>query len=304
LNAFKSERIILRLIEESRKVAGIDDQAYFNCLIRYYGSHTFSEDSIQKNVFVFEFANQNNLSEWIDKKDFTWLMRLNVSHQVTMGLIALHEKCQYPIVHGDLKTSNILLHQDNGNLFAKIGDFGFSGICDDTTINQYYSPLYAEPQILLEDCPFNTKGDIWSMGVMLYELFAQQQSYSGHKLYNFDRLVAWVVTNKQINQISTPDLYEKQAQAQVSKALAHVKKLESNLELESSSNSKTSDSLNEARLRLQETKDAVEEAKNRAKKMNSIIKSCCMFYRKDRPTATELKTQLNEIRQPSIKNTN
>src|SRR5277367_4540476 len=42
LKAFQEEQDILRKIEEGRRVADITDQGSFNCLIQYFGTHTFT----------------------------------------------------------------------------------------------------------------------------------------------------------------------------------------------------------------------------------------------------------------------
>ena len=79
-------------------------------------------------------------------------------------------------MHRDIKPANILLH--NGNVicylgFAKISDFGFARVVDDMEGQDKFTllgtPLYMTPQIL-DQKKFNSKCDIWSLGVMFYEM--------------------------------------------------------------------------------------------------------------------------------------
>ena len=74
------------------------------------------------------------------------------------------------IMHRDIKPSNIMLHQGN----IKIGDFGFCKPMefeDQITQTMVGSPIYMAPEILLNE-PYSLKADIWSLGVLLFELCA------------------------------------------------------------------------------------------------------------------------------------
>lgn len=76
---------------------------------------------------------------------------------------------QERVIHRDIKPSNILLH----NGVAKIADFGFARVIetefDQMALSRVGSPIYMAPQIL-EGSHFSSKCDIWSIGVMFYEL--------------------------------------------------------------------------------------------------------------------------------------
>lgn len=78
------------------------------------------------------------------------------------------ELARHKIIHRDIKPANIML--DNG--MAKISDFGFSRVVEKDApalLSRLGSPLYMSPQIL-EGVPFNFKCDIWSVGVVFYEM--------------------------------------------------------------------------------------------------------------------------------------
>lgn len=72
------------------------------------------------------------------------------------------------ILHRDLKPSNIMLHND----LIKLGDFGF---CKprkhytDFTQTMVGSPIYMSPEILNNES-YDSKADVWSLGVCLYEM--------------------------------------------------------------------------------------------------------------------------------------
>uniref|UniRef100_A0A6C0DYS9 Protein kinase domain-containing protein n=1 Tax=viral metagenome TaxID=1070528 RepID=A0A6C0DYS9_9ZZZZ len=72
------------------------------------------------------------------------------------------------IIHRDIKSANILLSNDKKTV--KIGDFGLSKILSDNLNNTICgSPLWMSPELLNQQ-NYDTKSDIWSIGVLLYEM--------------------------------------------------------------------------------------------------------------------------------------
>jgi len=86
--------------------------------------------------------------------------------QIADGLQYLRSK---NIIHRDLKPHNVLLTSDRKTL--KIADFGFAKMIGSEALAETMcgSPLYMAPEILLKK-PYTSKADLWSVGVMLYEV--------------------------------------------------------------------------------------------------------------------------------------
>lgn len=92
----------------------------------------------------------------------------NYAMQIASGLSYLH--C-HDIVHRDLKPQNILISTTNSEITLKIADFGFARFLKpaDFTSTICGSPMYMAPEIQFGQ-KYSTNVDIWSAGVILYEL--------------------------------------------------------------------------------------------------------------------------------------
>ncbi|VAH96133.1 unnamed protein product [Triticum turgidum subsp. durum] len=128
-------------------------------------------------ALVYEYMPQGSLKEHIAGEDgnmpcLPWERRLRVALETAQGLLYLHKGCSPPIIHRDVKTTNILL---NARLEAKIADFGLSKAfnCEDDThvsTNTFAGTLgYAAPEYQRTMQP-STKSDVYSFGVVLLEL--------------------------------------------------------------------------------------------------------------------------------------
>ncbi|XP_020582356.1 putative receptor-like protein kinase At3g47110 [Phalaenopsis equestris] len=114
-------------------------------LVRFLSS--CSSIDIQGNEFkalIFEFMPKGNLDMWLHREYeidednvFSLEKRLSIVINVAEALEYLHHSCEPPIIHCDIKPSNILL--DN-NINAHVGDFGLSRM------------LYENVNISLQDC--------------------------------------------------------------------------------------------------------------------------------------------------------
>ncbi|KAJ4806865.1 Leucine-rich repeat protein kinase family protein [Rhynchospora pubera] len=113
---------------------------------------------------------KGNLQDWIrgSALSLPWKQRLQIAYESAQGLEYLHKMCNPPLIHRDIKTSNILL---STNLEAKVSDFGLVRDCSGPHVTTrvvgtpgYLDPYYASTSQLTE------KSDVFSFGVILLEL--------------------------------------------------------------------------------------------------------------------------------------
>jgi serine/threonine-protein kinase ULK/ATG1 len=149
---------------------------------------------------VYEFCDGGTLEDILQAQHH--MSELD-SIKIFKGLInAFQSIYKENILHRDLKPSNILFH----NNVVKIADFGFCKKMtgpQELTFTMVGSPIYMAPEIL-KGYPYNIKSDIWSLGVVLYEMLFGICPYEDKNLAGLiNRIDTQPLTiPKEINKIS------------------------------------------------------------------------------------------------------
>ncbi|CAN8267705.1 unnamed protein product [Cochlearia groenlandica] len=166
-------------------------------------------------ALVYEFLSNGSLEEWINgskiKPDgsvgLSLEERLNVAIDIASALDYLHNDCEVPVVHCDLKPSNILLNEE---MVAKVGDFGLARVLFDASDDRCHASIssthvlkgsigYIPPEYGIGEKP-SQAGDVYSFGVMLLEIFSgkkpMDESFEGDQ-----SLIKWISYGFQNNSI-------------------------------------------------------------------------------------------------------
>ncbi|KAL6527081.1 hypothetical protein OROGR_016171 [Orobanche gracilis] len=134
-----------------------------------------------EQVLVYEFMANGTLRESlsVDGKSgihLDWKRRLRVALGSARGLAYLHELANPPIIHRDIKSSNILL---GDNLTAKVADFGLSKLVSDSLKGHVSTQVkgtlgYLDPEYYMTQ-RLTDKSDVYSFGVVMLELITAKQ---------------------------------------------------------------------------------------------------------------------------------
>ncbi len=134
-----------------------------------------------------EYVEGETLRQHLSRARLTVGQTLDVAIQVASALAAAH---QAGIIHRDIKPENIMLRTD-GNV--KVLDFGLAKLTDPKTIDTAAPTLpqvETEPGVIMGTVSYmspeqargltvDTRTDIWSLGVMIYEMAAGRQPFEG-----------------------------------------------------------------------------------------------------------------------------
>lgn len=148
---------------------------------------------------VMEHADDGDLMSHIQErkssgKYFSEDEVLNIFTQIGLALKHAHDR---KILHRDLKPSNVFMMKGG---MVKLGDFGVAGVIEHTKSYKdtfLGTPLYMCPEMLKQE-RYDTKSDIWSLGVVLYELCALRLPFEGG---NISEIVKAVVVQEGYKEI-------------------------------------------------------------------------------------------------------
>ena len=139
--------------------------------------------------FVMELVTGVSITEYCDKNNLSTKDRLALFLQVCHAVQHAHQK---GIIHRDIKPSNVMVTHHDGKPVPKVIDFGIAKatnqkLTEKTLFTRYAhiigTPAYMSPeQAELSDLDIDTRSDIYSLGVLLYELLTGTTPFSEEEL--------------------------------------------------------------------------------------------------------------------------
>lgn len=197
--------------EEFKEEIKINAKLNFPYLVRFYGC------VLEPPCIVMEYMEGGTLDKllWDKSNEINEELQLRLAKNIATGLDYLHSQ---NIIHRDLKSPNILL---DATLTAKIGDFGLSvtkntlstqpGVV--TTRGAAGSLPWMAPELFGRDenakCTFAS--DVWSLGMVFWEIASQKQPFAGQD-------------SQKIRMLITTDTYPEVIEEAFQKDLSHVMK--------------------------------------------------------------------------------
>lgn len=153
------------------------------------------ERGIQR-LLVYEFMPNKSLEDHLFGRALPvlpWMVRLQVALEAARGLAYLHEEMDFQIIFRDLKTSNILLDEE---FHPKLSDFGLARQGPAGGVSHVSTAVvgtvgYAAPEYV-QTGHLTSKSDVWSFGVVLYELITGRRSMDRNRPKNEQKLLEWV----------------------------------------------------------------------------------------------------------------
>lgn len=133
-----------------------------------------------QHMLIYVYMSRGSLASHLYNEKLellNWELRVQVALDVSRGLEYLHDGAVPPVIHRDIKSSNILLDQ---SMRARVADFGLSR---EEMVNKHASNIqgtfgYLDPEYI-STRSFTKKSDVYSYGVLLFELIAGRNPLQG-----------------------------------------------------------------------------------------------------------------------------
>ncbi|XVF26888.1 hypothetical protein REPUB_Repub14bG0058600 [Reevesia pubescens] len=175
---------------------------------------------------IYEYMANGNLEQHLSESstnNLTWEQRLKIAMEAAQGLEFLHTGCTPPIIHRDVKSTNILLSED---LQAKLADFGLSRtfpVEDEMPVSAFVAgtPGYLDPECTISN-RLTGKSDVYSFGVVLLEIITSRPVNVMTKTNESTHISQWVssmLSNGDIKNVVDSKLQGEFDVASVSKTI-------------------------------------------------------------------------------------
>ena len=159
------------------------------------------DDATGLHYLVMDYAPGGNLREMLDAAGgpLEHSRALKIARELASALVTAGE---FGLVHRDIKPENIMFGQDGE---AKLADLGIAKSADDSTLvtmeNAVFgTPAYMSPEQANDSGKVDARADIYSLGIMLFEMLAGRRPYDGASSMN---IIAKLLSREPVPDVRT-----------------------------------------------------------------------------------------------------
>ncbi|KAH9796817.1 protein STRUBBELIG [Citrus sinensis] len=151
-----------------------------------------------QHLLVYDYGGNCTLHDLLHSdeeahKKFSWNIRIRVALGAARALQYLQEVCEPPIVHGNFKSSNILLDE---KLIVRVSDCGLAPLLFSGSTNELSEGLltaHGSGAPEFESGSYSCQSDVYSLGVVMLELLTGRKPYDRSRPRGEQSLVRWAI---------------------------------------------------------------------------------------------------------------
>ncbi|CAN5580066.1 hypothetical protein BH09PLA1_BH09PLA1_04810 [soil metagenome] len=193
-------RQVVARFEQERQALALMDHSHI--------ARVFDAGSTEtgRPFFVMELCSGQPITDYCDKHNLSIANRLELFTQVCRAVQHAHQK---GLIHRDIKPSNVLVSTQDSEPHAKIIDFGIakataSKLTEKTLFTEHKhligTPEYMSPEQAEGSLDIDTRTDVYSLGVLLYELLTGSTPFDSKSL----RSAAYAEIQRIIREVDPP----------------------------------------------------------------------------------------------------
>ncbi len=193
-------RQVVARFEQERQALAMMDHANIAKVLEAGATET------GRPYFVMEFVQGDPITLYCDRNNLSIVERLRLFAQVCNAVQHAHQK---GIIHRDIKPSNVLVSTQDGKPLVKVIDFGIAKatgarLTEMTLFTEHKTfigtPEYMSPEQAEGSLDIDTRTDVYSLGVLLYELLTGATPFDGKEL----RSAAYGEMQRIIREVDPP----------------------------------------------------------------------------------------------------
>lgn len=139
-------------------------------------------ESKNNYYLVVNFCNQGDFEAYLEENKIKFLEEEKAVYFLKHIMNGFQELRKHKVLHRDFKLANLFVHDEK----IVIGDFGFAKSGENMAKTKLGTPLTMAYEILIssndDDCYYNSKADLWSVGVVYYQMLFGKYPFYGYTM--------------------------------------------------------------------------------------------------------------------------